>query len=93
MPFFYPTLVIVRLLVVALGAIIIYLTFKSHRQNHSNGMLFLSIGFALITVGAVVEGVLFEFLALDIFWALTVESIMTASGFTAIIYSIYRAKT
>lgn len=87
------TLVLVRLLIVALGTTIVYLSFKSHRQNHSNAMLLLSIGFVLITVGAVIEGVLFEFLAFDIFRAHTVESVLVASGLIAIVYSVYGTRT
>ncbi len=92
MPYHYG-LVLVRLLIVALGAIVVYLAFRSHRQNRSIAMLFLSIGFTLITVGAVIEGVLFEFLGIDIFAAHTVESTLVALGFTAIIYSIYGTRT
>lgn len=87
------TLVLVRLLIVALGAVVIYLSFKSHRQNHSNAMLLLSIGFTFITVGAVIEGILFEFLGFDIFGAHTVESILVALGLMAILYSIYGTRS
>lgn len=87
------TLVLVRLLIVILGAIVIYLSFKSHRQNHSTAMLLLSMGFALITIGAVIEGVLFEFFGFDIFGAHTVESILVASGLIAIVYSIYGTRS
>lgn len=86
-------LVVIRLVIVVLGIIIIYLSFKSHRQNHSSAMLLVSTGFAFITVGVVIEGVLFEFFDFDIFTAHTVESILVALGFMAIIYSIYGAKS
>jgi hypothetical protein len=56
-------------------------------------MLLLSAGFTLITVGVVVEGLLFEFLNFDLFEAHTVESILVALGFGTILYSIYGTKT
>lgn len=90
---YHTILVLVRLLIVALGAIIVHLALRSHRQHRSNAMLLVSIGFTLITVGAVIEGVLFEFLGFDIFAAHTVESTLVALGFTVIIYSTYGTRT
>ena len=90
---FHYALVFVRLLIVLLGSVVVYLTLKSHRHNHSNAMLLLSIGFALITIGAVIEGVLFEFLGYDILEALMIGSVIGALGFTAIIYSIFGTRT
>ncbi|MBI4258811.1 MAG: hypothetical protein HY619_07635 [Thaumarchaeota archaeon] len=90
---FHISLVLIRILIVALGLIITYLSFKSHRQNHSSAMLFLSLGFMLITIGVVIEGVLFEFLAFDLFGAHTVESVIVALGLIAIVYSIYGARS
>lgn len=87
------TLTAVRLVIVVLGLIVVYLSFKSHRRNHSSAMLLVSIGFAFITVGAVIAGVLFEFLGFDIFTAITIESTLVALGFMAIIYSIYGTRT
>lgn len=90
---FHITLVLLRLLIVALGMLVVYLSFKSHRQNHSSTMLLLSMGFLLLTVGVVVEGILFEFFGLDIFGAHAVESILVASGLSVIVYSIYGTRT
>ncbi len=87
------TLTAIRLLIVVLGFMVVYLSFKSHRKHHSSSMLFVSIGFTFITVGVVVAGALFEFFAFDIFTALTIESILVATGFLAIVYSIYGTRS
>lgn len=89
----YFTLVSVRLIVVALGLLIAFMAFKSYRKNHSNAMLLLSVGFVLVTIGAVIEGVLFEFLSIDLFQATIVESLIVALGFIIIIFSIFGSKT
>ena len=92
MPYHY-ALVVIRLIVVLLGSVLVYLSLKAHRRNGSNGFFFLSTGFALITIGAVAAGVLFEFFSFDIFGALTIESILTTLGLISIIASIYTIKT
>ncbi len=92
MPYHY-ALVFIRLIVVLLGSVLVYLSLKAHRRNGGNGFFLLSIGFALITTGAVAAGVLFEFFLFDIFGALTIESILTTLGLISIITSIYGIKT
>jgi len=53
--------------------------------------LLLAAGFGLLTLGSVVEGVLFEFAG----WALTdahvAEATITAAGFVLILASIFRS--
>jgi hypothetical protein len=90
---YHYALVFVRLIVVLLGSVLVYLSLKAQHRNGSNGWFFLSIGFALITIGAVAAGVLFEFFTFDIFGALTIESILTTLGLISIIASIYTIKT
>lgn len=90
---FHFTLILIRLLIVLLGAVVVYLSFKSYMKNRSSAMLLLSIGFGIITISVVIEGMLFEFFGLDIFAAHMVESVGVALGFAVIIYSIYGTKT
>ena len=56
-------------------------------------MLFLAIGFGLITAGSVAAGVLFEFLGYDIYAVSVTESVVQLLGFGMIIYSIYGRPT
>ncbi len=86
-------LIMVRLIIVFLGLIITILSFKSHRKNRSRTMLLLSIGFALITLSVVTQGVLFEFFGWDVFTVQMVESVGVALAFGLIVYSIYGTKT
>ena len=83
------TLVIVtRLLSLFLGAAIVVLAYKGFRRSNSKSMIFLAIGLALVTMGAFVEGVLFEFFGLDIILTHAIESTINVLGFLTILYSV-----
>ncbi len=78
-----------KLVIVLLGAVLIYLGLKGYRRNQSQEMIFLTLGFALITAGSVAAGVLFEFLGFQLVDVEIVESAMVILGFASLIYSIY----
>ncbi|HKM49816.1 MAG TPA: hypothetical protein VJZ75_01410 [Candidatus Bathyarchaeia archaeon] len=80
---------IVKLIIVLLGTVLIYLGVKSYRRSRSKDMIFLTLGFALITAGSVAAGILFEFLGFQLVDVEIIESIMVVIGFMALIYSIY----
>ena len=82
-------LVLTRIAVVILGAIIAYLSLEGHRRNGSKSMLFVFLGFLLVTVGALSAGILFEFFKHSLIDVYTFDSVMMALGFSSIIYSIY----
>jgi len=52
----------------------------------------VALGFACITAGTLLEGLMFVILGSDILAAITIEGVLTVIGFGAIIYSIYAAK-
>jgi len=78
-----------KLVIVLMGAILVYLGVKGYRRTKSRDMILLAAGFALITAGSVAAGVLFEFLGFQLVDVDIVESVMVAVGFGALIYSIY----
>ncbi len=84
---------IVKILLVLMGAVVIWLSGQAWRRNKSSAMLFLSIGFALITAGSVAAGVLFEFLGYGLPEVSIIEGIVQLLGFGMIIYSIYGRPT
>ena len=51
-----------KLIIVVLGTILLYLGIKGYLRTRHKGMVFLSLGFGLITAGSFAAGVLFEFL-------------------------------
>jgi len=72
-----------------LGLLLAYLSLKAYRKSKSNNMLFLSIGFGIITVGSILAGLSFEFLGFSLLQVNIVESLMILIGFMMIMYSIY----
>lgn len=80
---------IVKMVIVAIGAFIVHLMFKTHRRIGSQSMLWLAIGFSLITLGAIVEGILFEFLGYTLLEVNIIGSIVTLCGLISVLYSIY----
>jgi hypothetical protein len=81
-----------KVIALVLGIYIVYLAYKGHRRNRSKPLLWVSIGFALITMGAVSEGLLYLFGFAPLIIATGTGTSVTAVGFLAIIYSIHTAK-
>ncbi len=84
---------IIKVTIVILGVLIVYLSGKAFLRNGSRSMLFLAIGFVLITIGSVLAGVLFEFLGYTLLEVVTIEASVMLAGFVSIIYSIYGTKS
>nr|AIE90745.1 hypothetical protein [uncultured marine thaumarchaeote AD1000_06_A03] len=72
-----------------LGLLLAYLSLKAYKKSKSNNMLFLSIGFGIITVGSILAGLSFEFLGFTLLQVNIVESLMILVGFIMVMYSIY----
>jgi uncharacterized membrane protein YjjP (DUF1212 family) len=81
-----------QLIALFLGAFIVYLAYRGYRRNASKPLLFVALGFAFITAGTFLEGLMFVVLGSDILVAIAIEGVMTVIGFVAIIYSIYAVK-
>ena len=91
----FPTIDILRvfqLAIVVLGAITVYYGGKSYLRTKNKSMLFLAVGFAFVTVGAVTAGVLFELLRFDLVSVETVSAGFEVLGFALIVYSIVGIK-
>jgi hypothetical protein len=81
-----------KVIALALGAFIVYLAYMGYRRNASKPLLYVALGFALITAGTVTEGILYVLLRTDLLAATASGTIFTIVGFIAIIYSIYSTK-
>lgn len=80
---------VVRIVTLILAGVVAYLAAKSYRRGNDRAMLFLSAGFSLIALGALMSGVLFEFFNFELEHAYIAESVLTAAGLATIVYSIY----
>ncbi|MFB6153729.1 MAG: hypothetical protein ABEJ27_05710 [Halodesulfurarchaeum sp.] len=81
--------VILKAVSLALGALITYFAARAHGRTGSNALRALAVGFGLVTIGALVAGVLDQLLIANRTLALLVESGFTTLGFAVIFYSLY----
>ncbi len=81
-----------KVIALFLGAYIVYLAYRGYRRNDSKPLLFVSLGFALITAGTIAEGILYVILGSDLLAAIATGTAVTVAGFIAIIYSIHTVK-
>jgi hypothetical protein len=82
-------LVIAKLITVGLGLLITTQAYRGYRAYGSEPMLYVAIGFLFISVGSVIEGVLFDVVGLSIFLAGTIQTSLVAIGMLVILYSLY----
>jgi hypothetical protein len=82
-------LVIAKLITVGLGLLITYQAYRGYTAHGSEPMLYVAIGFLFISVGSVIEGVLFDVVGLSIFLAGTMQTVIVAIGMLVILYSLY----
>ncbi|MFB6146372.1 MAG: hypothetical protein ABEJ08_01635 [Halobacteriaceae archaeon] len=82
-------LVVGKVLTMGLGFLIAYQAYRGYRVHDSEPMLYVAVGFFFISVGSVIEGVLFEVAGLDIFVAGAIQTGVVAVGMLVILYSLY----
>ncbi len=83
---------VTKIIALLLGAYIVYLAYRGYRRNASKPLLYVALGFGLITLGTLLEGVLFVIVQSDILTATATGTVVTAIGFLVMIYSIYSVK-
>ena len=81
-----------KIVALFLGAFIVYLAFRGYRRNRSKPLLFVAMGFALITAGTIAEGLLYVMLGSTLLAAIATGTAVTVLGFIAILYSIYAVR-
>jgi hypothetical protein len=82
-------LVIAKLVTIGLGLLITYQAYKGYRVYGSEPMLYVAVGFLFISIGSVIEGVLYDVVGLSIFMAGTIQTAIVAVGMLVILYSLY----
>jgi hypothetical protein len=90
-PLFWFTTV-TKIVALVLGAFIVYLAYTGFRRNRSKPLFYVAVGFALITLGTLTEGLLYVIIQSELLTAIAVGTVITVLGFVSIIYSIYSVK-
>lgn len=82
-------LIVGKILVMLLGFVVAYKAYVGYRRHRSTAMFYLAIGFALISIGTAIEGLLFEVVGMDIFLAGAIQTVIAALGMVTILYSLF----
>lgn len=81
--------VALKTVTLVLGGLITYFSFRAYRQTRAKPIGALALGFALVTLGALVAGVAHQGFDVDTDLVLLVEGALMAAGFGVILYSLY----
>lgn len=82
-------LVLAKIVVVLLGLFIAFQGLRAFQRENNVRMLFLAAGFVFVSVGSVLEGVLYDVLQFSVFVAGMVQTVFVAVGMLLILYSLY----
>lgn len=82
-------LIIAKFIVVSIGSLIAHQAYRGYRRSNVRPMLFVSIGFVFISVGSVIEGILYELDVLTIYQASTIQTGIVTIGMLFVLYSLY----
>jgi hypothetical protein len=83
---------VAQVLILIFGGIVIYYASKGYTRTKSKSMLFLAAGFAFVVLGALLAGILFELLSVNLVTVETVQAASQAIGFFIIVFSLAGTK-
>ena len=81
--------VFLKLLTMGAGLIVALAAYRAYKRYDSRPLLYVSLGFLLISIGVGSEGVLFDFTPLTLYQASIIHTIFMIGGMAVILYSIY----
>ncbi len=84
---------VAQVLILVFGGVVVYYASRAYGRTKSPAMLLLGLGFACVSVGAVVAGLIYNFNTGDLSTPVTVQAYSQAIGFLIIVYSLARAKS
>jgi energy-converting hydrogenase Eha subunit F len=82
-------IVVLKTISVVLGGLITYFAYRAYRRTGARALRYLSIGFGVVTLGALLGGAIDQLLTMTREWALVMESSLAVIGFAVILYSLY----
>ncbi|WP_336037301.1 DUF7521 family protein [Halobacterium yunchengense] len=81
--------VVGKLFTTALALVVAYQAYRGYRRHRTRLLLYVAGGFALVGIGGLIEGLLYEVLRVSIFEAGFVAALVTAAGMVSILYALY----
>jgi threonine/homoserine/homoserine lactone efflux protein len=82
-------LVVTKTVTLILGALITFLASRAYRRQRARALRALMVGFGLVTVGSALGGALYHVADVGFTLGVSIESLVTAAGFSVLVYSLY----
>lgn len=79
---------VVKTLILIVGGIVTYLSWRAYRRTGDRSLQLLSGGFGLVLVGVLLAGFTFEVLNTNIGLGVLIEGLFILAGLTVIAYSL-----
>lgn len=83
-------LAVTRTIVLVLGLSIAFLSYRAYRRTRLTYLRNAAIGFAVVSLGVFLEGILYEVLRWDLVTVHIIESLIVAIGFAILLISLLR---
>jgi hypothetical protein len=80
-------------LIMIFGGVVVFYAYSAYNRTKSQDMLLLGLGFAFVTLGALVAGILYNLGTGNLDTVITVQAYCQAVGFLIIVYSLARARS
>ncbi|MCX2819718.1 hypothetical protein EGH25_10200 [Haladaptatus sp. F3-133] len=85
-----PGFVAVKLVALVLSLVVAYLAYHGYTRSGNEAMLYVAVGFILIGVGAVCEGVVYRVFDTTLVSAAAVQAVIFSSGMLFVLVSLTR---
>ncbi|MFW6448549.1 MAG: DUF7521 family protein [Halobacteriota archaeon] len=78
----------VKTVILLIGGFVTVTAYRAYRRTSDRALLFLAIGFGLVTLGTFLAGAVYH-LGLTLAEGILIESLLVLLGFAIIAYSLY----
>lgn len=82
-------LVALKTITLGLGGLITFFAYRAYRRTNARALGALALGFAVVTLGALLAGAAHQAFGMNTDVVLVIESALTTAGFAIIVYSLY----
>lgn len=76
----------------AVALVLVVIAYRGYRKSGSRSLLFAAMGFGILGVASLVEGVLYQFAGYSLGEAQAFRSTLTTIGLVVLVYSIYTTR-
>ncbi len=87
-----PLIVVLKTITLLLGGLITLFAYRAYDRTGARSLGFLSLGFAVVTLGTLLAGIADQLLQADLQVGLLIESALITVGFAIIVYSLYTTR-